>query len=316
MFSLCPRKTIQKAQLLFVFCMSLALKDYLDEFMGFIRVEKGLSDHTCEAYANDILQWLNYLEEFAAHENNLAASEYLSFLRDSDLEVSSIARKITSLRMYYKWMLRENIISESPFETIRLPKQGLHLPQFLTVAEVNAILRECQAVPFPKRNTAIIEVLYGCGLRVSELVGLNINDIEFTEGFLRCFGKGSKERWVPIGKCALVALESYLREERAVLAKDREQAIFLNRHGRRLSRISVWKLVKHLVRSAGIEKEVSPHTLRHSFATHLLDNGANLRIVQELLGHANIVTTQIYTHLSREQLYRVFQQFHPLNRKP
>jgi integrase/recombinase XerD len=289
--------------------------DALEQFMGYIRVEKGLSPNTQEAYSNDIHQWLEFLENSGLGEDD-ASHEYISLLKRSGLAAVSIARKITSLRMFYSFLLQEGQIQSSPFELVDLPKLPKQLPKYLTVSEIETMLKHAENQPFPLRDTAMLETLYGCGLRVSELISLNLEDLEFQEGFVRCIGKGSKERWIPFGSATADSLKRYIREERASLLKNKKSsAVFLNRRGDRISRVSVWKMIQHLVSQCDFHKTVSPHTFRHSFATHLLDNGADLRIVQELLGHSNIATTQIYTHLSKEQLYRVFKQFHPRNHR-
>jgi integrase/recombinase XerD len=287
---------------------------HLDDFMGYIGIEKGLSRNTQEAYSNDILQWFEYLED-TGFKPEQASHKFIAYMREVELAPVSIARKITSLRMFYSWLLQEGYVEISPFELVDLPKLPKQLPKYLTFDEIEALLAETQQNKAAFRDRAIIETLYGCGLRVTELISLDMTDIEFNEGFLRCFGKGSKERWIPVGKWALDSLKSYVQTERPLLLKDgkKESAVFVNRRGSRISRVAVWKMIQSLKTRAGISKQISPHTFRHSFATHLLDNGADLRIVQELLGHANIATTQIYTHLSKEQLHRVFKQFHPRN---
>lgn len=289
------------------------MTEALDSFLEFIRIEKGLASNTIEAYANDINQWFRFLEDEGL-KSDQAIEQYIKFLNHSGLSPLSVSRKLTSLRMYYNYLLSCGKLEQSPLESVQMPRLPKSLPKVLSVEEVRDLIDCAGKTRSSLRDTAILEVLYGCGLRVSELVSLNINDLEFSEGFLRCFGKGSKERWVPLGECAQDALLGYLKEARNELSRSKsERAVFLNRSGKRLSRVSVWKLIQKLKLEAGISQEISPHTFRHSFATHLLDNGADLRVVQELLGHANLTTTQIYTHLSREQLYRVYQNYHPRN---
>ncbi|MBW7876663.1 MAG: tyrosine recombinase XerD [Candidatus Cloacimonetes bacterium] len=285
----------------------------LEGFLQYIRVEKGLSANTQEAYANDLSQWFIYKEN-SSEDEETSLQQYLKFLNLAGLSVLSIARKITSLRMYYAWEIQNQLRLSSPVDRIDLPKLPKSLPTCLSVSEIEDMLKATLEQPYPFRDRAIVETLYGCGLRVSELCGLNLVNLEFDEGFIKVLGKGSKERWVPIGLMASEALRQYLGQERLELrASKTEPAVFLNKHGKRLSRISVWKTIKHLAMQANVKIELSPHTFRHSFATHLLDNGADLRIVQELLGHSNITTTQIYTHLSKEYLYRTYQNFHPRN---
>ncbi|PCJ18068.1 MAG: site-specific tyrosine recombinase XerD [Candidatus Cloacimonadota bacterium] len=291
------------------------MEKYLDEFMQFIRMEKGLSANTQEAYSNDIIQWFNYLDTTDLEDKD-AIFDYLQFLKEADLSITSVSRKITSLRMLYSYMVQNKYIPESPIDAVELPKLPKYLPHCLSIDEVISLIDATDYNKAAIRDRALLEVLYGCGLRVSELTGLNISDIEFREGFLKCFGKGSKERWIPLGKMALEALQNYVRSERNLLLKTaNEKALFINRRGKRISRIAVWKMVQKVAQVSGLEKEISPHTFRHSFATHMLDSGADLRVVQELLGHASLTTTQIYTHVSKEQLYKVYQSYHPRNQK-
>ncbi len=286
----------------------------LDAFLAYVRVEKGLAANTCEAYANDLLQWERWLDDSRLSEEK-ALDPYLKLLKDSGLAVPSIARKVTSLRMYYNWRVQTERDGVAITDRLVMPKMPKSLPKVLSVQEIQGILQEASQTKSPSRDQAMVETLYGCGLRVSELTGLNLDDLEFSEGFLRCYGKGSKERWVPLGEVALLALKEYLNTERkAYQTRKSGGAVFLNRRGGRISRVAVFKIIRQLALNAGVSREISPHTFRHSFATHLLDNGADLRIVQELLGHSNITTTQIYTHLSREQLYRTYQNHHPRNR--
>lgn len=291
------------------------MEKYVDEFMQFIRMEKGLSANTQEAYSNDIMQWLNFLDSIDLDEKD-AIFEYLHFLKEAGLSVTSVSRKITSLRMLYSFLVSNKYITESPVDAIELPKLPKYLPHCLSIEEVTNLIDATDYNKASIRDRALLEVLYGCGLRVSELTGLNVSDIEFREGFLKCFGKGSKERWIPLGKMAVEALTNYVRSERNLLLKvNSEKALFLNRRGKRISRIAIWKMVQKVAQVSGLQKEISPHTFRHSFATHMLDSGADLRVVQELLGHASLTTTQIYTHVSKEQLYKVYQNYHPRNQK-
>ncbi len=291
------------------------IEQYLDSFMEFVRVEKGLSANTQEAYSNDLIQWFEYLHH--SHESlENSVTYYVGFMHDSGLSPVSISRKLTSLRMFYKYLVSESIIESSPVDLVEMPRLPKSLPKVLSVLEVQTMIDSTAESRSNQRDRAILEVLYGCGLRVSELIGLNLGDFEFSEGFLRVLGKGSKERWIPLGQYAKNSLLDYIQGERSQLINQRSmKAVFCNLRGKRISRVAVWKIIQKYKQQAGIQREISPHTFRHSFATHLLDNGADLRVVQELLGHANLTTTQIYTHLSREQLYRVFQNHHPRNRE-
>lgn len=291
-------------------------EEYLDGFMEYIRVEKGLAANTQEAYSHDLMQWFEYLK-ISKDSLEKAVIFYVGFMHDSCLSPVSISRKLTSLRMFYKYLVSESIIESSPVDLVEMPRLPKNLPKVLSLDEIQQMIDLTSQSRSEQRDRAMLEVLYGCGLRVSELIGLDLGDFEFSEGFVRVLGKGSKERWVPLGQYAHQALVEYIRGERSEFVKKNSlRAVFCNLQGKRISRVAVWKIIQKYKMQAGIQREISPHTFRHSFATHLLDNGADLRVVQELLGHANLTTTQIYTHLSREQLYRVFQNHHPRNRGP
>jgi integrase/recombinase XerD len=291
------------------------MQKLLSDFLDHVLIEKGLSKNTWRAYGSDLDQWFNFQAEHSKVPSKSVATLYLQGLHEAGLATSSISRKLTSLRMFYRFLIQRGKLETSPLEGMLLPKQERILPKWLSVEEVVLLIEKASNTRSPLRDRAILETLYGCGLRVSELVGLNLNDLEFTEGFLRCKGKGSKERWVPLGKMVADSLRSYLAHERRKLeASKSSEALFLNCRGSRTSRISIWKLTRKLCLEAGLRDEISPHSFRHSFATHLLDNGADLRVVQELLGHSNLMTTQIYTHISRAQLLRVFRTHHPRHR--
>ena len=291
------------------------IEQHLDSFMEYVRVEKGLSANTQEAYSHDLVQWFDYLST-SKESLEASVSFYVGFMHDSGLSPVSISRKLTSLRMFYKFLVSEGIIESSPVDLVEMPRLPKSLPKVLSVDEVKNMIESTSESRSMQRDRAMLEVLYGCGLRVSELIGLNLADFEFSEGFVRVLGKGSKERWIPLGQYAREALIEYIQGERSELVNNKSmKAVFCNLRGKRISRVAVWKIIQKYKLYAGIQREISPHTFRHSFATHLLDNGADLRVVQELLGHANLTTTQIYTHLSREQLYRVFQNHHPRNRE-
>ncbi len=291
------------------------VEQHLDSFMEYVRVEKGLSANTQEAYSHDLIQWFDYLNNSKESLEN-SVLYYVGFMHDSGLSPISVSRKLTSLRMFYKYLVSESIIESSPVDLVEMPRLPKSLPKVLSVDEIKTMIDSTAESRSNQRDRAMLEVLYGCGLRVSELIGLNLGDFEFSEGFVRVLGKGSKERWVPLGQYARKSLIEYIQGERSQLVNNKSmKAVFCNIRGKRISRVAVWKIIQKYKLQAGIQREISPHTFRHSFATHLLDNGADLRVVQELLGHANLTTTQIYTHLSREQLYRVFQNHHPRNRE-
>ena len=240
---------------------------------------------------------------------------YLAYLTGLGLARTTIARKIASLRSFFKYLTIQGVVDHNPLLTLRTPKRPKKLPEFLYVREIKELLQFDDATPKGLRDRAILEVLYGTGIRVSELTGLNLGDLDLDRGCLRVYGKGAKERLVFLGKKGCKALTDYLGKGRPFYLVrgpvPNEQAVFLNKNGTRLSARSVRRLLDTYVRRAALEKKVSPHTLRHSFATHLLEGGADLRAVQELLGHVNIATTQIYTHLSREQVKKAYNQAHP-----
>lgn len=294
----------------------------LNRFLNFLALEKGLSDNTYIAYRNDIGRYLNYLEE-----NHIQRVEYIQhqhvrdllvLLSDMGLTGSSIARNITAIRTFHRFLLNEKIRDVDPTENLEVPKIRRKLPIFLEIHEVDLLLSQPD-VQLPKgiRDRAILETLYATGVRVSELVGIEGGSLITDEGFIRIFGKGSKERLVPIGAVALEWIQAYRNRVRPNLLKGtrRSDILFLSMHGKPLTRIAVWQILKFYVQKAGIKKKVSPHTMRHSFATHLLEGGADLRSVQEMLGHADISTTQIYTHLDREYLKEVIRTFHPREQK-
>ncbi len=285
-------------------------------------LEKGLSNNTRLAYRNDIDRYLEFLEEQNIRQIESIASRHIRnlvvLLSNLGMASSSIARNITAIRMFHRFLMNENILSFDPTDNMEVPKSGRKLPTFLEIHEIELLLSQPD-VQLPKgiRDRAILETLYATGVRVSELVGIARSSIIEEEGFIRILGKGSKERLVPIGSVALEWIRKYQESVRPSLLKGirRSDILFLSMHGRPLTRIAVWQILRSYVAQAGIEKRVSPHTLRHSFATHLLEGGADLRSVQEMLGHADISTTQIYTHLDREYLKEVIQTFHPREQK-
>ncbi|MBC7566960.1 MAG: site-specific tyrosine recombinase XerD [Pedobacter sp.] len=294
---------------------------YLRSFKTFLRLERSMSAHTVSAYLNDIGKLEQYLD-FA--NKNINADQiknqdiklFITWINELGMQATSQARVISGLKSFFGYLLIEGIIKEDPTVLLDLPRITKKLPDTLNVEEINAIIIAIDASkPEGIRNKAILEVLYGCGLRVSELISLRISNL-FTEGeYLKVVGKGNKERIVPIGSTALLLLKIYISEVRVhiTIKKDNEDYIFLNRLGTSISRVSIFNLVKELAERAGIKKNVSPHTFRHSFATHLIDGGADLRAVQEMLGHSSITTTEIYTHLNRDYLKSIITDFHSRN---
>jgi integrase/recombinase XerD len=290
------------------------MEEPLQRYLDFLKVEKGLSKNTLAAYGTD----LHAFHLFARNRKRASWSEvtpqdvleHVMKLSDRSLKARSLARHLIAIRGLYKFLVKEGDVAKNPTALVDLPKGGRKLPNFLTLDEVDRLLSSSHARAQEGsegvRNDAMLELLYATGLRVSELVNLSVDDLHLDRGFLRTIGKGSKERIVPIGKSALQAIQLYLATARETLRKGRStQALFVTRLGKSMSRQMFWKLLKDLARRAGIRKEMSPHVLRHSFATHLVQRGADLRSVQAMLGHADISTTQIYTHLNLSHLKSV-----------
>jgi integrase/recombinase XerD len=289
----------------------------LERFQDHLSVEKGASPRTNEAYLRDVSRFAVFCATKGAHAPSSASAkilrEYVYHLKDLGLSPSSIRRNVSAVRSYFRFMLSEGELVRDPSERLEAPKRWRTLPEVLTVEEAAKLLvAPSLDEPLAFRDRAMLELAYGAGLRVSEWITLSTRDVLMDEHLLRVFGKGSKERLVPIGRKAIAAVAIYVRELRPRLERGQGKGIlFLNARGEPLSRMGAWKILRKYVEIAGITKPVSPHTLRHSFATHLLEGGADLRAVQEMLGHADISTTQIYTHVDREYLRSVHRQFHP-----
>jgi integrase/recombinase XerD len=289
----------------------------LEEFADYLSFERGLSARTASAYDRDLRRLLAFLVEEGAMEPATVTPahlrSYIYHLKDRSLSAASIRRALSSTRTYFSFLLEEGVVAADPSERIEAPRGWRTLPGVLRVDEVVRLIEAPDPEsPLYWRDRAILETLYASGMRVSELVGVRIVDLDTIEGLALVYGKGGKERIVPLGPAALGALERYLREVRPRLEGGKgEGVVFLNHRGRPMTRMSIWRLVRDAAVRAGVESPVSPHTLRHSFATHLLEGGADLASVQELLGHADITTTQIYTHVDREYVRSVHRQFHP-----
>jgi integrase/recombinase XerD len=290
----------------------------LQAFMNFLSVEKGLSRNTLEAYERDLTAYLKYIQEKGT--TTLAAStrtdilQYLSHLKQCKKAASTIARTIVSIRSFYQFLVRERMIESDPSLNVESPKTARRLPKALNLNEVELLLEApARNTPGGVRDKAMLELLYATGIRVTELISLDVGSVNLGMGFVRCVGKGSKERIIPLGRIAAEWIDRYIQTMRPRLhgSGAAEDALFLNRSGHRLTRQGFWKIIKGHARDAGILKEITPHTLRHSFATHLLENGADLRAVQEMLGHADISTTQIYTHVTKSRMKEVYDRTHP-----
>ena len=293
------------------------MNDYLDLFIGYLAVEKGLSANTQEAYSRDLARYLDFLEHQGrttpASVTSADIALFLGRLKGGGIGPRSRARCLSAIRMFHKFLMIENYADANPASIIEAPRTLHKLPVFLSAREVDALMAAC-AGPLNEniRDLAMLELLYATGLRVSELVGLKLREVNLDSGYLMTLGKGSKERLVPIGESACQRVTVYLERVRCWLDPNRQNRfLFLSRLGDSMSRQAFWNIIKKRAFLAGIGKNISPHTLRHSFATHLLENGADLRSVQVMLGHADLSSTQIYTHVTRERLKRLHRQIHP-----
>jgi len=295
----------------------MTMETHLDLYLDYLTVERGLAPNTRASYSADLLKFLTYLKAGGISDwSQVRYSEVVGFLSQSQeqgLAPRSRARMLSALRGFFKFMLRDSHLRESPVANLASPRLRRQLPVILSVAEVERLLaRPNLELPLGQRDTAMLEVLYGTGLRVSELVSLTMGRVNLEVGFLVVLGKGSRERIVPAGEAATEAVRSYVKEARPLLLKGRTtETLFVTNRGAAMTRQGFWKLLKKYGREAGLKKKLSPHILRHSFATHLLERGADLRSVQMMLGHADISTTQIYTHVARERLREVHKKYHP-----
>ncbi|MBA7472071.1 Tyrosine recombinase XerD [subsurface metagenome] len=299
------------------------LREAIDNFLNYLTVEKGFSENTVVAYRNDLYQLASFVEEEATKRGftplwssfgRQGMLSYLLNLKERNYAATTAARKVAAAKSFFNFMVAEGNIKDNPTLNVTSPRVGKSLPKPISISQVRRLLEQPtkRSTLEAKRDRAILELLYASGMRVSELVSLNLGDIDTEGSYVRCFGKGHKERLIPIYKQAALAVEEYVKETRPhLLHNDAEPALFLNRRGDRLTRQGLWQILKGYAKSAGLDKEVTPHTLRHSFATHMLNGGADLRSVQELLGHANISTTQVYTHLTTEHVRRIYEESHP-----
>ncbi|MBS1625829.1 MAG: site-specific tyrosine recombinase XerD [Bacteroidetes bacterium] len=292
---------------------------YIKGFKSYLQLEKSLSGNSIEAYLRDVEKLVRYLDmkelKLSVEEVRLAHLEdFIKWIAEMGMDAHSQARIISGIRAFYKYLLMEDILSVNPTELLLTPKLARKLPDTLSIEEINALIGSLdQSTPEGVRNKAMLETLYGCGLRVSELVGLKISDIFLDVEFIKVIGKGNKERLVPIGSEAIKYIRLYQDNIRVHITpkKGEEDILFLNKRGSRLSRVMVFYIIKDCAAAIGLKKIISPHTFRHSFATHLIEGGADLRAIQEMLGHASITTTEIYTHLDRDFLRSTVMQYHP-----
>ncbi|MBO0450497.1 site-specific tyrosine recombinase XerD [Enterococcus sp. MJM12] len=294
------------------------MQEQITDYLHYLTIERGLSENTKKSYQRDLLQYLSFLEKQKITDwqevDRFTVVSFLQELKEGRKSSATIARMITSLRRFHQFLRQERITDHDPMQHIDSPKKQQKLPDTLSLGEVEQLL----GTPDTKetlglRDRAILEVMYATGLRVSELINLKLNDVHLEMGLLQTLGKGDKERIVPLGDIAIKWVRRYLADARPYLTRKNpaESYLFVNNHGSGLSRQGIWKNLKAIVQKAGIYKTVTPHTLRHSFATHLLENGADLRTVQELLGHADISTTQIYTHITKKRMTDVYKQYFP-----
>lgn len=291
----------------------------LEDYLHFLRMERQLADNTLISYKKDLSVYIQFLDESLQIHNldQVERQHILSHIRKLKVDgksARSIARHISSIRSFHQFLLREKVTNQDPTIHLELPQIEQKLPNFLTVEELDKLLGSIEvSKPQGVRDLAMFELMYASGMRISECLELNLEDIHLTMGFVRCFGKGGKERIIPLGGAAIDACKRYIENARPKLLKasERTDALFINQRGKRLTRQGIWKLLKKHAMNAGINKEITPHVLRHTFATHLIENGADLRAVQEMLGHVDISTTQIYTHVSKARLKEVYKQFHP-----
>ncbi|MDT8430038.1 MAG: site-specific tyrosine recombinase XerD [Bacteroidales bacterium] len=293
------------------------------EYRNFLKLEKGLSDNSVHAYVNDLEKLIRFLELKGTDLDPEKVEQatlhaFITWLNELGLNARSQSRVISGIKSFFKYLAMEERISRDPSMLLESPRIGRKLPEVLTIEEIDRLFAAIDLSKLEgQRNKAMLEVLYSCGLRVSELVGLRISDLFREEGFVRIIGKGDKERLIPISSTALKEIDNYMPDRNAMLDIDRENVdiLFLNRRGRQLTRVMVFTIIRQLAEKTGLKKRISPHTFRHSFATHLVNGGADLRAVQEMLGHESIVTTEIYTHLDREYLREAIISYHPRSGK-
>lgn len=295
----------------------MSWKISIKEFKSYLRIERSLSDNTIDSYLRDIQKLARFSEEKNLNELQITKAEvkeFISSINKEGISARSQSRIISGIKAFYKYLILEDHLKVNPTELIESPRIGMKLPDTLSIEEIDSLISAINlSHPQGERNRAILEVLYSCGLRVSELTNLKLSNIRFKEGYVKILGKGNKERFAPIGSSAIKFLNIYLNEIRnhQDIKKGSEDIVFLNRRGNKITRVMIFTIIKQLAEKIGMKKKISPHTFRHSFATHLIEGGADLRAIQEMLGHESITTTEIYTHLDREYLRETIMQFHP-----
>lgn len=290
---------------------------YIKNYKAFLTLEKQLSKNTIDAYLSDLDRLVVFTKDQSVSLNKLTTSDlksFISFLHRLEIAPTTQARILSGIKSFYRFLHLEDVIEDDPSALLEMPQLGRKLPEVLSEKEIDKMVLAIDLTKAEgQRNKAIIETLYGCGLRVSELISLKLSDCYFAEGFIKVIGKGNKERLVPINGLAIKHIGLYLDTDRVMLdiKPGHEDFVFLNRRGKQLTRVMIFTIIKNLAQWAGINKEISPHTFRHSFATHLVENGANLRVVQDMLGHVSISTTEIYTHLNQKMLEETIRLYHP-----
>ncbi len=294
------------------------MDEFIDSFLNYLTVERGLARNTIIAYSEDLRAYSDYVKSRSINSfSTTTKNEIVGFMmarKDQGMAANSVARSLAAIRMFYRFLTRERVLKTDPSSLVDSPRLWKRIPETLSVNEVEALLSQPDARDRKQgiRDRAILETLYATGMRVSEAVNLKTDNVNMEVGFLRCVGKGDKERVIPLGKKAIACIKKYLELSRPFLLKKKEsEFLFISRIGKKISRQSLWKLIKRYARAAGIKKPMKPHILRHSFATHLLERGADLRSVQEMLGHVSISTTQLYTHINKERLKSIHKLYHP-----
>ena len=302
----------------------MASSSYLRGYKSYLKLERQLSEASIEAYIHDVRLFLQYMrveeEAVGCRWCEIKTSDienFTAFLLETGMSARSQARILSGIKNFFNYLVLEKVLESSPAELVESPRLARHLPDVLSYEEIVKIFDSIDlSTSEGRRNRAMLELLYACGLRVSEMVNLQLSMLYFNDGFVRVIGKGDKERLVPIGRTAMRQIQGYIEADRShiAIAKGNEDIVFLNRRGARLSRVMVFKIIKKQAEAAGIQKNISPHTFRHSFATHLIEGGADLRAVQDMLGHESITTTEIYTHIDRRYLQQTIDRFHPQSR--